>query len=241
MDLSLAYQQYGSPMKNTAVTGEALTIAGEQFKQGVGVQANSKIKLSLRNNTSQFTCKVGVNDRSLDYRKEDFSKIPMTDGTMLFYRTDGTGGKKQFVGVGSGDGSLGKGSVVFRLVGDGKEIYNSGIVRGGEKAREVSLNVSGVDVLELIVEDGGDGVSGDHADWIEPVFSYNEIKPSLVNADYKGAVETMPTAVEKKLRNKIAALPVIDLPVARPGKDWLLDAKGVKAGIFQTHLSLIHI
>lgn len=133
MDLSLAYQQYGSPMKNTAVTGEALTIAGEQFKQGVGVQANSKIKLSLRNNTSQFTCKVGVNDRSLDYRKEDFSKIPMTDGTMLFYRTDGTGGKKQFVGVGSGDGSLGKGSVVFRLVGDGKEMYNSGMVQEARK------------------------------------------------------------------------------------------------------------
>lgn len=89
---------------------------------------------------------------------------------MLFYRTDGTGGKKQFVGVGAGDGSFDKGSVVFRLVGDGKELYNSGMVRGGEKAREVSLDVSGVDVLELVVEDGGDGVSGDHADWIEPVF-----------------------------------------------------------------------
>lgn len=70
MDLSLAYQQYGSPMKNTAVTGEKLTIAGEQFVQGIGVQANSKIKLSLRNNTKQFTCKVGVNDHSLDYKKK---------------------------------------------------------------------------------------------------------------------------------------------------------------------------
>lgn len=198
MDLSLAYQQYGSPMKNTAVTGEKLTIAGEQFVQGIGVQANSKIKLSLRNNTKQFTCKVGVNDHSLDYKKEDFSKIPMTDGTMLFYRTDGTGGKKQFVGVGSGDGSLDKGSVVFRLVGDGKELYNSGMVRGGEKAREVSLDMSGIDVLELIVDDGGDGMSGDHANWIDPVFSYNEIKPSLVNADYKGAIETMPAEVEKR-------------------------------------------
>ena len=111
MDLSLAYQQYGSPMKNAAVTGEKLTVGGEHFGQGVGVQANSKIKLSLRKNTGLFTCKVGVNDRSLDYKKDDFSKIPMTDGTMLFYRTDGTGGKKQFVGVGDGDGSFDKGSV----------------------------------------------------------------------------------------------------------------------------------
>lgn len=175
MDLSLAYQQYGSPMKNAAVTGEKLMVAGELFGQGIGVQANSKIKLSLRGNTKQFTGKIGVNDHSLDYKKEDFSKIPMTDGTMLFYRTDGAGGKKQFVGVGSGDGSFDKGSVVFRLVGDGKEMYNSGMVRGGEKARNISLDVSGIDVLELIVEDGGDGVSGDHANWIDPVFSYNEI------------------------------------------------------------------
>lgn len=70
MDLSLAYQQYGSPMKNAAVTGEKLAVAGEQFGQGIGVQSNSKIKLSLRKNTGQFTCKVGVNDRSLDYKKK---------------------------------------------------------------------------------------------------------------------------------------------------------------------------
>ena len=235
MDLSLAYQPYGAPMKNAAVTGEALTIAGERFEHGVGVQANSKIKLSLRKNTSVFTCKIGVNDHSVDYKDDALSKIPMTDGTMLFYRTDGAGGKKQFVGVGSGDGSVGKGSVVFRLVGDGKEIYNSGVVRGGEKARDISLNLSGVDVLEMIVEDGADGISGDHADWIEPFFSYFEIRPSLVNADYKGSVESMPTAVEKKLKKKIAALPTIDLPLPRPDKDWLLDAKGVKAGIYQMH------
>lgn len=72
------------------------------------------------------------------------------------------------------------------------------MVRGGEKAREVSLDMSGIDVLELIVDDGGDGMSGDHANWIDPVFSYNEIKPSLVNADYKGAIETMPAEVEKR-------------------------------------------
>ena len=83
MDLSLAYQQYGSPMKNMAVTGETLTIAGEQFNQGIGVQANSKIKLSLRKNTSLFTCKVGVNDHSLDYKKEDFSKMTESIVTYL--------------------------------------------------------------------------------------------------------------------------------------------------------------
>lgn len=235
IDLSLAYQPYGSPVKDGSVAGEKLSVGGEVFEHGIGVQADSKITLSLRNNSQQFTCMVGVNDRLLDYKRTDFTKIPLTDGTMLFYRTDQTEGKKQFSGVGSGDGSLPKGSVVFRIIGDGKELFNSGLVHGGEKPRPVSVDVSGIDVLELIVEDGGDGVSGDHADWIDPVFSYNEIKPSLVNADYKGAVEKMPVEIERTLRSKIATLPAIDLPVARPQTDWLLDAKGVKAAVYQTH------
>lgn len=235
MDLSLAYQQYGAPMKNSAVTGEKLVVAGESFKQGVGVQSTSKIKLSLRNNSRQFTCQVGVNDQSLNYKGADFSKIPLTDGTMLFYRTDGSDNKKQFSGVGSGDGSLLKGSVVFRIIGDGKEIYNSGLVKGGEKARSVSLSMSGIDVLELIVEDGGDGISGDHANWLNPVFSYNEIKPSLTDAEYKGNVEKMPVETEKSLRNKVASLPAVELPIDRPSFDWLLDDVNVKAEVYQTH------
>lgn len=235
MDLSLAYQQYGSPMKNSAVSGEKFAVAGERFEQGVGVQANSKIKLSLRKKTSQFTCRIGVNDQSLNYKNPEFAKVPLTDGTMIFYQTNETTGKKQFAGVGSGKGSLGKGSVIFRILGDGKEIFNSGLVKGGEKARDVSLNLSGIDVLELIVDDGNDGISGDHANWLNPVFSYNETKPSLTDTNYKGVIEKMPADIEKKLRKQVAALPTVKLPLSRPGSDWLLDDKKVKAGVYQTH------
>lgn len=235
MDLSLAYQQYGAPVKNAAVTGEKLLIGGEEFKYGVGVQAPSRIKINLRKKTKQFTCKIGVNDLSFDYKKANFTKVPLTDGTVLFYNTDETGARKQFVGVGSGDGSLGEGSVVFRVMGDGKEIYNSGKIHKGEKARILIVDVSAVDVLELMVEDAGDGVSGDHADWIDPVFSYDEIKPSLVNAAYKGTPETIPAEIKKKLQDKIAGLPMLELPLPRPQSDWLLDAKGMKAGVYQVH------
>lgn len=42
MDLSLAYQQYGSPMKNAAVTGEKLTVGGEHFGQGVAYRQTAR-------------------------------------------------------------------------------------------------------------------------------------------------------------------------------------------------------
>ena len=53
---------------------------------------------------------------------------------MLFY--DRTNGRKQYVGTGKGNGEVEKGSVVFKITGDGKELYNSGIMRGGETAEQ---------------------------------------------------------------------------------------------------------
>lgn len=150
MNLSPIYQPYGTPASGKAVTGEPLQVAGTLFADGVGVQANSKIKISLQGKSSLFTCKIGINDQSVNYKDSHLVKIPLTDGTMLFY--DQTNGRKQYVGTGKGNGEVEKGSVVFKITGDGKELYNSGIMRGGETARAISLPVEGIKILELEAE-----------------------------------------------------------------------------------------
>ena len=71
---------------------------------------------------------------------------------MLFY--DQTNGRKQYVGTGKGNGEVEKGSVVFKITGDGKELYNSGIMRGGETTRAISLPVEGIKILEEAVAKG---------------------------------------------------------------------------------------
>lgn len=235
MDLSLAYQQYGSPAKNRSVVGEELSVGGEKFNSGVGVLANSKMKLQLNRNAKRFTCKIGINDRLLDHAALNITSVPLTDGTMLFYHTDAESGKKQFAGVGFGDGSLARGTVVYRVLLDGKEIYTSEVVRMGDKARNVDLDIRGGEVLELLVEDVGDGVSGDHADWIDPVITYSEIVPSMVNPDYQVRTETMPENIKKHLSDKVKQLPEISLPSAQPESDWLLDNTTYKTAIYQTH------
>lgn len=63
-----------------------------------------------------------------------------------------------------------RGSVEFRVVGDGEVRYDSGLVRGDTAAVPVEVDVTGVRDLRLVVTDGGvDGQSFDHAVWGAPV------------------------------------------------------------------------
>jgi alpha-galactosidase len=68
--------------------------------------------------------------------------------------------------VGADDETLpNKGSIQFRVLGDGKELWKSGLMRSGDAAKEVSVPLADVHSLLLLVEDGGDNINYDHADW----------------------------------------------------------------------------
>ncbi|GBF06225.1 glycosyl hydrolase family protein [Deinococcus aerius] len=68
--------------------------------------------------------------------------------------------------VGVDDESGNKGSVVFQVYGDGTKLYDSGVMRGTDGAKALSVSVSGKNELRLVVTDAGDGISYDHADWV---------------------------------------------------------------------------
>ncbi len=59
------------------------------------------------------------------------------------------------------------GSVVFVVRGDGKELFRSSLVKD-QALRKLDADVQGVNLLELSVEDGGDGNNGDWGVWIWP-------------------------------------------------------------------------
>ena len=61
-------------------------------------------------------------------------------------------------------------AVEFELVGDGKQIWSSGVMRLGDAAKSCSAQLSGVKKLELVVTDGGNGNYYDHADWVDAKF-----------------------------------------------------------------------
>jgi len=61
-------------------------------------------------------------------------------------------------------------AVEFQLVGDGKQLWSSGIMRLGDTAKPCSVQLSGVKKLELLVTDGGNGNYYDHAEWVDAKF-----------------------------------------------------------------------
>ncbi|MCW3062431.1 MAG: glycosyl hydrolase family 35 [Capsulimonas sp.] len=69
--------------------------------------------------------------------------------------------------VGVDDDAQSPGSVTFQVLGDGKVLWESGVMRAGAPAKEAGVDLRGVQRLTLRVEDAGDGNGMDHADWAE--------------------------------------------------------------------------
>ncbi len=79
---------------------------------------------------------------------------------------------KALVGVDNNFNTAGRaGSVRFSVEVGGKEVVRTGVCKGGEKAVEVSVDLpAGTKEIVLKVDDGGDGVSSDQADWGDAYF-----------------------------------------------------------------------
>lgn len=61
-------------------------------------------------------------------------------------------------------------AVEFVVMGDGKKLFSSGVMRVGDAARSCTVDLTGVKKMELIVADGGNGDYYDHADWVDAKF-----------------------------------------------------------------------
>lgn len=73
------------------------------------------------------------------------------------------------VGVDSEVGA--RGSVVFVVTVDGREVVRTDVMRGGQEAKAVSADLKGAKELVLSVEDAGDDINYDHADWADAVIT----------------------------------------------------------------------
>lgn len=74
-------------------------------------------------------------------------------------------------------------SVEFVIVGDGNILWRSGVMHAGDKAREVSVSVKGVESLILKTEHAGDGITGDRADWVDAKFDVSGERPVMVKRE----------------------------------------------------------
>jgi len=103
------------------------------------------------------------------------------------------GGAKRFrawVGV---DDEVGeKGTVAFSVWADGQEAWNSGLMKGGEEAKQVDVDLAGVKQLALIVDPGPDDIEYDHADWADAVIVHDGAPPVVAKPEPEEAVVLTP-------------------------------------------------
>jgi hypothetical protein len=174
--------------QNTAAQNTAVPDVEAQAEQSGEVTTLEALQLGAGNNTLSFEPFTSVTngwgpverDRSNGEKAEGDGR-PLTLNGQTYARGFGThadsslsfdlGGRCQTftarVGV---DDEVGeRGSVVFQVYADGVKLYDSGRMTGQSATRAVEVPVAGTRELKLVVTDAGDGLSADHADWVNPL------------------------------------------------------------------------
>ncbi len=103
------------------------------------------------------------------------------------------GGSTRFTAMVGLDDEAGRfGTVVFRILADGEEIFKTDTMKAGQPAREVDVDVTGVDTLILLVNGGEDGINYDHADWANAAFTVLGKMPETIDGPKEEAIILTP-------------------------------------------------
>jgi alpha-galactosidase len=141
------------------------------------------------------------------------------------------GGALRFTGFAGVDDEVKKsvGSVEFRVLGDGRELWKSKVLRAGKASEKFDINLKGVRTLLLLVGDAGDGISYDHADWADAKIEYTGETPETVFAPPEEAVILTPKPPAKP---RITGAKVFGV---RPGAPFMftIPATGKRPMIFE--------
>lgn len=104
------------------------------------------------------------------------------------------------VGVDDAAGSS-RASISFKVIGDGKTLWKSSVMQLGEPAKQVELDMHGVNTLLLSAGSGGNDIAYDHADWAEAKLVFTGTRPSIVAAPREAAIVLTPKPAAKPRLN----------------------------------------
>ncbi len=120
--------------------------------------------------------------------------------------------------VGVDDEKTGAGSVTFEVWLDGKKVADTGVMKGGDPAKLITVDLTGAKRMLLRVTDAGDGMDSDHADWAGARIKLVE------GATQKPAVMTVPVdppRMETELADPKPAIHGPRITGATPGHPFL--------------------
>lgn len=92
-------------------------------------------------------------------------------------------------------------SAEFSVIGDGRVLWRSGVMRANEKAKPLKVTTKGIRSLILHVDHTGDGIAGDRADWVDASFEVAGADPVSISRPREQAYITTPAAPKKPVIN----------------------------------------
>ena len=98
----------------------------------------------------------------------------------VYYRFTSIVGLDNEVSANSGSTAA---TVAFIVYGDGEVLYDTGVMHGSDAPVSIDLNIKGVQTLQLVVTDGGDGINSDHGDWAMAKIYYSDDETGVGNVN----------------------------------------------------------
>ncbi len=135
--------------------------------------------------------------------------------SMLFVKLDdGSARFHALVGI-DDEKKASTGSAIFKIYGDSRLLWQSGITLSGGTAELADISLYGIDTLILCAETTPDGPNYDHTDWADAYFLVESTKPYAINRPLEEAVILTPKA---PLTPRINGPKIYGV---RPGHDFL--------------------
>ncbi len=133
-----------------------------------------------------------IREQSLRIGGRTFERGVGTHAASAFW-VDLAGGTDRFQAfVGVDDAANGPATLSFQVYADGRKVFDSGVMRPGDAAKAVDVDLRQVDRLFLRVQDGGDGIGFDHANWAEAKFLVSGTAPKAGSPPREEAVILTP-------------------------------------------------
>ncbi len=199
-----------------------IALAGSlPFATAVGLSAAESVALEsldlskMRQGWGQPQVNRSMREKPMAIAGQTFDHGVGTHAHSTFWVDLGGETERFEASVGVDDSAQGPGSVEFIVYADGRKRWNSGLMKEGDHAKTLELDLHGVTNLMLRVTDGGDGISYDHADWAAARFFVRGAKPVAIDGPQEEPVMLTP---------KAGPAPRINGPVVygcRPGNPFI--------------------
>ena len=164
---------WGSVAINKNLNGGKLSIDGTTYDKGIATHANSILLYELPEGAVKFTALVGIDNTGSDQGSKSSIEFMVfnEDPTIRIETTDQWSGGNKTI-----------------KVDPNKQVGYSGFIGrvAGRQQAVVEADITGAEKLYLVVTNGGDGLSYDHADWANPVLidkDGNETSLTEINWD----------------------------------------------------------